>query len=240
MEPAIDHGREYPEYARVTKRLKDHWSNPIRTANDNPILDTHIYKVEYYNGSKQALSANVIAENMFASIDEEGHHHLLLDSIVDVRKSKDAVGKEDAHMTSSNGVRRRRETTKSWDVLCQWKDRSTTWNKLKDMKDSFPVELAEYAVNNKVEDEPAFAQWVPHTLKKKARIISKIKSKYWEKTHKYNIRIPKSVQDAIRLDTQNSNTLWWDAIMLEMKNVRPAFEVYEGDVKDLKGHQEIK
>ena len=28
--------------------------------------------------------------------------------------------------------------------------------------------------------------------------------------------------------------------MLEMKNVRPAFEVCEGDVKDLKGYQEIK
>ena len=28
--------------------------------------------------------------------------------------------------------------------------------------------------------------------------------------------------------------------MLEMKNVRPAFEVHEGDVKDLKGYQEIK
>ena len=39
---------------------------------------------------------------------------------------------------------------------------------------------------------------------------------------------------------QNSNALSWDAIMLEMKNVCPAFEVHEGDVKDLKGYQEIK
>ena len=28
--------------------------------------------------------------------------------------------------------------------------------------------------------------------------------------------------------------------MLEMKNVRPAFEVYDGDLKDLVGCQEIK
>jgi len=77
---------------------------------------------------------------------------------------------------------------------------------------------------------------VLYTLKKKARIISKIKSKYWEKTHKYGIRIPKSIQDAIRLDMQNGNTLWWDTIMLEMKNVRPAFKVYEGDIKDLVGY----
>lgn len=81
---------------------------------------------------------------------------------------------------------------------------------------------------------------MPHTLKKKARIISKIKSKHWEKTHKYGIRILKSVQDAIRLDAQNGNTLRWDAIMSEMKNVRPAFEAHEGDIKDLVGYQEIK
>ena len=95
------------------------------------------------------------------------------------------------------------------------------------MKDSHSVDLAEHAVNNKVDDEPAFAWWVPHAIKKKARVISKIKSKCWQKTHKYGIRIPKSVQDAIRLDAKNGNALWLDAIMMEMKNVRPAFEAHE-------------
>ena len=89
VELAIDRGSEHPEHARVTKRLKDHRGNPIGTANDNPTLDTRMHEVEYHDGSKQALSANVIAENMFASVDEEGHRHLLLDSIVDMRKSKD-------------------------------------------------------------------------------------------------------------------------------------------------------
>ena len=83
------------------------------TANDNPILDTCINKVESYNRSKQALSADVIAENMFTSVDEEGHWHLLLDSIVDIRKLKDAISKDDAYVRLSNSVNRQRETTKS-------------------------------------------------------------------------------------------------------------------------------
>ena len=241
MELNVDQGGgEHPQFARVTKRLKDHRGNPIGTAHDNPILDTRMYEVEFADGQQQAMSANVIAENMFASVDEEGHRHLLLDSIVDFRKTGEAVDKSDAFVTSSNGTQRRRETTKGFQILCQWKDGSTTWSKMKDVKDSYPVQLAEFAMQNGIADEPAFAWWVPYTLKKKSRIISKIKSKYWQRTHKYGIRIPKTVQEAISIDNENGNNLWWDALLKEMKNVRPAFEVYEGDIKKLVGYQEIK
>ena len=49
---------------------------------------------------------------------------------------------------------------------------------LKDVKEASPIELAEYAVANKIDKEPAFAWWVPYTLKKRQRIISKVKAKY--------------------------------------------------------------
>jgi hypothetical protein len=45
--------------------------------------------------------------------------------------------------------------------------------------------------------------------------------------------VPKSIQDAISIDKQNENHLWWEAIFDEMKNVRIAFEVFEGDVATL-------
>ena len=125
-------------------------------------------------------------------------------------------------------------------MLVQWKDGSTTWSKLKDVKDSYPVQLAEFAVQNKLEDEPVFAWWIGYTLKKKARIIAKVKSKYWQRTHKYGVQMPKTVRQAIELDNKNGNTLWWDALMKEMRNVRPAFEVYEGDVSKLVGYQKIR
>ena len=126
MELTVDRGGDHPEFARITKRLRDPRGLPIGRANNNPILDTRMYEVEYADGSKQALAANVIAENMLASVDQEGHHHLLLDLIIDTRKMAEAVSKEDAFVKSSNGTRRRRETTKGWEVLVQWKDGSTT------------------------------------------------------------------------------------------------------------------
>jgi hypothetical protein len=100
--------------------------------------------------------------------------------------------------------------------------------------------MAEYAVQRRISQEPAFAWWVPHVLKKKDRIIAKVKSKYWQRTHKFGIRIPKSVEEARRLDRENGNTLWWDAICQEMKNVRIAFEEYYGDTAELPpGYQRI-
>ena len=143
-------------------------------------------------------------------------------------------------MTLKSGVKRRIETTKGWEVLILWKDGSTTWSKLKDVKESYPVQIAEYATENSLAEEPAFAWWVDYVHKKRERILSKVKSKYWVRTHKYGIRVPKTVHEAIEIDSINNNTLWWDSIMLEMKNVRPAFEKYEGDIKDLVGYQHIR
>ena len=68
-----------------------------------------------------------------------------------------------------------------------------------------------------------------------------MKSKYWLRTNKFGIIISKSVQDANLLDEKNGSTLWWDAICKDTKNVRIAFEVFEGEEKDiLPGFQEVK
>lgn len=76
-------------------------------------------------------------------------------------------------------------------------------------------------------------------LRKRKCIISKLKSKYWQRSHKYGIEIPKNMEDVIRIDAKNGNTLWMDSVKLEMKNVRIAFELFEGDVSSLQGYQEI-
>ena len=59
------------------------------------------------------------------------------------------------------------------------------------------------------------------------------------RTHKFGIRVPKSVAKAKRLDEDNGDTLWWDAICNEIKNVRITFKDFEGD-KILPGYQEIQ
>ena len=183
----------------------------------------------------------MIAENLFAQIDDEGNRHVLFQEIIDHRVNGKQVLQQDAFITTRTGTKRRRETTIGWELLVQWKDQSTTWVTLKDMKEAYPVQSAEYAVQARIAEEPAFAWWAPHTLKKRNRIIARVKSKYWLRTHKFGIRIPKSVKEAREIDAENGNSYWWDAILKEMKNVRPAFEVWEGSEDSIPpGYQQIK
>ena len=107
------------------------------------------------------------------------------------------------------GTKRRKQTTAGWELLIQqWKDGSTTWVTLQDAKDSsYPVQVAEYAVAAGIDKQPALAWWIPFTIKKRKQIISKIKSKYWIRTHKFGIKIPKNVQEALAFDKENGDTL---------------------------------
>ena len=83
MEIALPRDSDGPEYAKVTKRLRDTNDLPIGTANDNSILDTRLYEVEYLDGYKTSLATNAIAENLFSQVDNEGNRHVLFDAIID-------------------------------------------------------------------------------------------------------------------------------------------------------------
>ena len=223
------------------KQLRDADGIPMGMAIENPILNSHMYKVEYQDGMKASLVANYIAENLFAQVDQEGNTHVLLDELIDYIVNGCEVKLQDAFITTGTGTRRRCETTLGWELLAQWKDGSTNWISLKDLKESYPVQTAEYTVAAKIAMEPAFAWLVPHMLKTRNRIISKVKSKYWLRMHKFGIRIPKSVEEAKRFNQENGDTLWSEAICNETRNVRPAFEVWEKDIGHIPpGYQQIK
>ena len=110
---------------------------------------------------------------------------------------------------------------------------------MKDLKDSHPVPLSDYAMVIDIQNEPDFAWSLPFTLNKITSIIQKIKSKYHQWTHKYGIQIPNNVREAHDIDTANGNMLWMDSVPMEMKNNRVAFETYKGKLEDLIGYQEI-
>ncbi len=153
---------------RVIKRKRDHDGHFVGKSNKNPLLDTGQYEVEFVDGHVETYSANQIAEGIFAQIDDEGKEFALIDEIVDHRTNAKAIRKDDGFIIH-NGRAVPRRTTQGWQLCIKWKDGSLSWENLADLKESNPVEVAEYAVANKLVSEPAFSWWVPYTIKKKER-----------------------------------------------------------------------
>lgn len=215
----------------VKQRIKDSDGKPVGTRNDNPILDTRQYEVEFADGNTEEYTTNLIAENLYSQIDDEGRSHGILEEIIDHRTD----GTE--RKKSNTSVKYR--TTRGWEFLVQFRGGDTEWVPLRNLKESYPVQVAEYAKANRIDDEPAFTWWTPYVLRKKDRIIKKVKSKYWRTTHKYGIRVPKSIDEALRLDKENGNDLWQKSIEKEFSKVKVAFEFNDKDEIPV-GHKKLE
>ena len=227
---------------RVVKRKRDDDGNIVGTANANPILDTRVYEVMFPDGEVTELAANTIATSMYAQCDVDGNEYLLLEAFVDHQKSDAALTLEQ-QKTNHNGRPSIRKSTAGWKLCCQWLDGSTSWVRLSELKESHPVQVAEYAVAAGIDHEPAFNWWVRHVLKKRDRIIAQVKqrnARYLKKTHKFGIEMPKSVQEALELDKKNGNNLWGDAIKKEMQNVRIAFDILPDGTTAPIGYQHVR
>ena len=90
------------------------------------------------------------------------------------------------------------------------------------MKESYHVEVAEYGEVLGISDEPAFSLWITHVLKKRQRIIAAVNKRYHKVTHKFGIKVPKTVEEALALDKENGYDLWWKEIQKEMSAVKVA------------------
>ena len=230
--------------AKVLRRVRD-----AMTTDETPtnvFNDRSVFEVQFPDGTVDRLGANVIAENIFSQIDENGRQFQILREIVEHQKDASAITIDNGYVTSRSGNRHLKKTTRGWKLLVEWMDGSVSWIPLKDLKASNPVQLAEYAIANNIDNEPAFKWWVHHTIKVRDRIIGKVQTRYWRTTHKFGIRLPKTVEEAYRIDEETGTTFWRDAIEKELKKVRVAFEKLNISVYEMRsgqarpGYQEIK
>jgi hypothetical protein len=191
----------------VVARKRDAHGNPIGKASDNPIFDTRVYQVSFPNGNTEEYSANIIAENLFSQMDQEGNQYLLIQEIIDHKYEPN----ESDTPASLIG----------WYLCVLWKDESTSWEPMKNLKHSFPIQTAEYILSRNLQDQPAFTWWVKQMLKKKERIIKAVNTQYIKCMHKFGIRLPKTVEEAYQIDRETNTK---KAIRKEMENNTVAFE----------------
>ena len=234
-----------PRKGTIKKRLKGEDGQPIGHGHHNLFLDTWQYEVEI-DGIPHEYAANTIAENLYSQVDSEGHQQLIFHEIIDHCKGEDAIPISEGTTTTRGGQSRPVITTKGWELKLEWADGTSSWLPMCEVKTASPMETAEYAVAAKIDQEPAFKWWVSKTLKKRKAIVAKVKSRYWQMSHKFGVKLPHSVEEAYKLDEKNGNDYWCKAIEKEMSRVCVAFEKWvdgttrEEAKKKLIGYQEVR
>ena len=113
------------------------------------------------------------------------------------------------------------------------------WYPLRDIKESDPIRVAEYAKSRDIDHLPAFAWWVSHTLKKRDKIVKAVNRRIKRSNLKFGIKVPTTQAEAQLLDVENDNTLWFDSIEKEKKNVLIAFQLLQDDEKPTPGSTQI-
>ena len=107
------------------------------------------------------------------------------------------------------------------ELLVRWKDGIATHVALKNLKTIVPR-----AATCLVWNSSTFGR-----AKKSVRLCVVVGSPHIAiavRTCRFGIKIlPQRAAEACIINPENNNTIWWDAIVKEIKSVRPAFEVWE-------------
>ena len=205
---------EYYQRATISHRKCNSSGETVVRINANSFLDNRVYESDFPDGEGVEILDNTVATNLFDDFLYDGHNSMLFRSLL-YHKSDMTVVQRDGAFVKRNGSNSGREnTTRGWKIIFEWFDGTMTWEKLSDLKEFYPVQVAEYASGNGIIDEPSFAWWARYILKKRRDILSKVKTKYWSHT-----------AEARNLYKYNWNTLCQYAIDKDMKNNVISFDI---------------
>ena len=145
-------------------------------------------------------TANLIAKNVLSQVDLNDYYTNTMEAILDHKRDGTAVRMADKFFKTKQGKPTQRHTTVGCLFLIKWKNGPKEWVHLKVLKESNPVNVAEYVTAQGIEQERAFAWWVHYTLRKRDVIVSAVSSRVRKSSHKYGIEIPTSITSARNID----------------------------------------
>ena len=118
---------------QVIERKHDAYGNTFGWANDNPNLDSRHFLVEFEDGEVTELTANVISEYIYDMCDLEGECILQFGCVVYFKRDRNAMTLSDNKFLDSCGKAQHYSSTKGWQLCCQRKDGSMSWENIRDL-----------------------------------------------------------------------------------------------------------
>ena len=108
-------------------------------------------------------------------------------------------------------------------LLIEWENGEITKEPLSIIAVDDPVTCAIYARENGLLDQPGWKRF-KHIAKNEKKFTcmvnqAKLKSFHTAPKYKYGYEIPRTYEQAKRIDEKNGNTLWGDATILELNQI---------------------
>ena len=166
--------------------------------------------VSYDDGKvEEVLSYNELSDLVAEQHDREATGEIEIFSFRDISDHQGPIRPQDPNYKGS-----------SYNVLVQWEDGTETWEPLALMIASDPATLAAYARTHDMLDTPGWKKL--KRIARRAHVLQRMVSaskraqRFNAITYKFGVRIPRNVKEAIRLDEENGNTYWQDAMDREL------------------------
>ena len=118
----------------------------------------------------------------------------------------------------------------AYNVLVEWETGEETYEPLHVIAADDPVTCAIYAKRNNLLNTPGWKRFKTNikNTKKLIRVMKQARLKSYNNTvvYQYGFKVPKTPEQAIQFDLENGNTLWQDAMKLEMEMMKE-YQVFE-------------
>ena len=131
MNLIFDVGTNYERSRNVVKRSHGIDGREICCLHSNPLFEKSEYYIELKDRTQDKYTANIVVDDMYAQVDDEGHQFQLLADIQNNQNDRKAISKEEKNIRSANGMDRDKIINRVWEVIVLWKDGSTDWIQLK-------------------------------------------------------------------------------------------------------------
>jgi hypothetical protein len=124
----------------------------------------------------------------------------------------------------------------------QWIGGERSWVRMDDLRTHDPFLVIRYGLRHKLTEKQGW-EWVNPYLNSDTEISNMIRAYKvsTEIAYKFGVQVPRNTKDSLRLDTENANTLWSDAIKTEFKQINDyeTFRVLENHEPMPTGYKRI-
>ena len=169
---------------------------------------------------------------------------LTYNEIVNMTESQLQDNEEDQIWSFEEVMDHRKGRNGKYEVLIKWTTGEETWEPLTWIADQDPVTLAKYAKEHDLLNETGwkhFQRLIKHE-KQFIRTLRRAKATKTKGTKiKFGVEVPRNYNDALRIDKENGNTLWQEAIKTELDQINKykTFKVHGKAIPPPKGYKRI-